>query len=246
MLTVQVESLGKSFGKKVVLENIDLDFSMPGITTILGPNASGKTTMIKSILGMVFPDKGVVRVNGMVVNGQSAYKKDISYLPQIAQFPENLKVTELIKLIEDIRGKGHRADALINLFGLRPHLNERITILSGGTKQKVNVVLAFMYDNPLLILDEPTNGLDPVALVRLKDLIRKEVEMGKVIIITTHIMELVEELSDRIIYMLEGRVHFKGTVDELKLAYGSTTVEKSIARMLEDGEMTSDEKQSLA
>lgn len=233
MLSITIEGLKKAFGKNKVLKGIDLNILEPKIITILGPNASGKTTLIKAVLGMVIPDEGKVSFDGLDVKGKWDYKKDINYLPQIAQFPENLRVHELISLIEDLRGEKGKADKLIELFELEPYLKEKVSILSGGTKQKVNVVLAFMYDNPILILDEPTNGLDPVALVRLKNLIKAEKSAGKCIIITTHIMQLVEELSDEIIYMLEGNIHFKGTVAELKSKFSDSDIESCIAQMLE-------------
>jgi len=233
MLSITIKGLKKAFGKNKVLKGIDLDIKEPKIITILGPNASGKTTLIKAVLGMVIPDEGKVLFDGQDVKGKWDYKKDINYLPQIAQFPENMRVHELISLIEDLRGEKGSADTLIELFELQPYLTERVSILSGGTKQKVNVVLAFMYNNPILILDEPTNGLDPVALVRLKNLIKAEKKAGKCIIITTHIMQLVEELSDEIIYMLEGHIHFKGTVNELKSKFDDRDIESCIAKMLE-------------
>lgn len=236
MSLIEIEGLSKSFDKKPVLQSVSLNLENSGIFTILGPNASGKTTLIKSILGMVFPDSGEVRIKGRSVKNQFEYKRQINYLPQIARFPENLRVKELLSFISDLRGESDRKDELIELFSLKTYLNERINILSGGTKQKVNVVLAFMYDNPILILDEPTNGLDPIALVRLKELIKKEREAGKCILITTHIMQLVEDLSNRIIYMLEGRIHFDGSISNLKSTYGAATVEKSIANMLESSE----------
>lgn len=233
MPLIEIERLSKSFDRKPILKEVNLNLEDSGIFTILGPNASGKTTLIKSILGMVFPDSGEIRINGKSVKNQFEYKRQINYLPQIARFPENLKVNELLNFISDLRGKSDRKDELLELFSLNNYLNERINILSGGTRQKVNVVLAFMYDNPILILDEPTNGLDPIALVRLKELIKREREAGKCILITTHIMQLVEDLSDRIIYLLEGRIHFDGSISSLKSTYGAPTVETGIAIMLE-------------
>lgn len=238
MSVIEIEGLSKTFDRKPVLKSVSLNLEDSGIFTILGPNASGKTTLIKSILGMVFPDSGEVRINGLSVKNQFEYKRQINYLPQIARFPENLKVYELLNFISDLRGKSARKDELIEMFSLNKYLKERINILSGGTKQKVNVLLAFMYDNPILILDEPTNGLDPIALVRLKELIKKEREAGKCILITTHIMQLVEDLSDRIIYMLEGHIHFDGNLSSLKSTYGASTVENCIANMLESSSKT--------
>ena len=229
---IQVSNLYKSYGPHEILRGVSLDFTEGKICTVLGPNASGKTTLIKSVLGMVIPDKGEIMVDGQNIKGTWKYKEDINYLPQIAEFPENLKVDELIAFIEKIRGSSQRKQELIDIFDLSHHLGETVSVLSGGTKQKVNLVLAFMYDNPIFILDEPTNGLDPVALVHLKELILQERDRGKCIVITTHIMQLVEELADEIVYLLEGHIHFRGNVQELLQKYDAKQVEKAIANLL--------------
>ena len=136
-------------------------------------------------------------------------------------------------MIKNLRSQPTRENELIQLFNLDKHLNKKLNNLSGGTRQKVNLVLAFMFDNPLLILDEPTAGLDPVSLVKLKNLITKEKELGKTILITTHIINIVEELADEIVFLLEGNIYFKGTVDELRNLTNQETLEHSIAKILE-------------
>src|SRR5690606_517497 len=114
---------------------------------------------------MVIKDKGDIIVDGVNIAKSAKYRNNIDYLPQIANFPGNLKVHELIKMIKDIRGNKADELPLIKRFGLEPFLNKKLSNLSGGTKQKVNLVLAFMFDSPILILDEPTSGLDPVAML---------------------------------------------------------------------------------
>ncbi len=231
---IQIKDLSKRFGKNQVLKGIDLEINKRGaVSAILGPNGSGKTTLIKTILGMVLPDEGTVRVAGEDVRGQWSYRDRISYLPQIARFPDNLRLRELFAMVKDLRKRPARDEALIRLFELEPHLDKPLSTLSGGTRQKANLVLALMYDNPLLILDEPTAGLDPVAIIRLKDLLAEEVARGKIVLITTHIMSLVEELADEVIFLLDGRIHFRGGLEELRSRYGETSVERAIARLLE-------------
>lgn len=230
---IQFENIYKAFGKLEVLKGVSASVGGGGITAILGPNGSGKTTLIKMLLGMVYPDKGEILFHGKPIRKEWQYKNDISYLPQIARFPENLTVTELINLIKDIRGGSPNEQRLIELFDLESHLGKKIKHLSGGTKQKVNIVLAMMYDNPLIVLDEPSTGLDPIALVRLKELILDERAKGKNILITTHIMSLVEDLSDEILFLLEGKIYFRGTIPQLKEFAGEDNLEKSIAHLLE-------------
>lgn len=230
---IRIHHLQKKFGKNQVLRDISLELSQPGrISAILGPNGSGKTTLIKSILGMVIPDSGEVLVDGSSIKKKWAYRSQIDYLPQIARFPENLRVSELIRMIKDIHGGEAHEEVLIRRFGLAPFLDKRLRHLSGGTKQKVNLTLALMYDSPILILDEPTSGLDPVALIQLKEIIREERSRGKLILITTHIMSFVEEMADEIIFLLDGRIHFRGSKNELKHRYAEDTIEKAIAELL--------------
>jgi Cu-processing system ATP-binding protein len=153
-------------------------------------------------------------------------------LPQIANFPSNLRVKELIKMIKDLRKNTAVDLQLIELFKLQPFLNKKLGNLSGGTKQKVNLVLTFMFDSPLIILDEPTTGLDPISLIRLKDLIQAEKKKGKTILITSHIMSFVEEVSDEIVFLLEGEIYFKGTISELKRKTKEPDFEHAIASIL--------------
>mgnify|MGYP001580092412 FL=1 len=136
-------------------------------------------------------------------------------------------------MIKDLRANNSKnEEPLIKLFKLEPFLNKKLGNLSGGTKQKVNLVLTFMFDSPLVILDEPTTGLDPISLIRLKDLITKEKEKGKTILITSHIMSFVEEVADEIVFLLEGKIYFKGTISELKSKTEQPDFEHAIASIL--------------
>ena len=231
---VSIQNLYKKFGKNVVLSGVDLTIKDGGIFAVLGPNGSGKTTLIKSILGMVIPNKGTISVLGEDIKKSSDYRYKIDYLPQIANFPSNLKVKELVTMIKDLRGKTTNDEYLISLFKLEPFLDKKLGNLSGGTKQKVNIVLAFMFDSPLIILDEPTSGLDPISLIRLKELIQTEKAKGKTILITSHIMSFVEEISDEIVFLLEGQIYFKGTISELKTKTNQPDFEHAIASILSD------------
>ena len=229
---VIIENVHKKFGKNQVLSGVDLTISDGGIFAILGPNGSGKTTLIKSILGMVIPNKGNITVLGENIKQHSDYRHKIDYLPQIANFPSNLRVKELIKMIKDLRKPTHEDERLIQLFKLEPFLDKKLGNLSGGTKQKVNLVLTFMFDSPLIILDEPTTGLDPISLIRLKGLIQAEKAKGKTILITSHIMSFVEEVSDEIVFILEGKIYFKGSISELKTKTNQQDFEHAIASIL--------------
>lgn len=229
---INIKNLTKSFGKLTVLDDLNLEIKDGGIFAVLGPNGSGKTTLIKCILRMVIPEKGDILFNGKSILKQWEYRNDLNYLPQIANFPPNLTVNELLKMVKDLRPKESSDKDLIAHFGLEPFLNKKLGHLSGGTKQKVNLVLTFMFDSDLIILDEPTTGLDPISLLRLKELIKKEKEKGKTILITTHIMSFVDEAADEIVFLLDGNIYFKGSVQQLKERTQENNLENAIAKLI--------------
>ena len=229
---IDFKNLHKKFGKLVVLNGLDLNIKEGGIFAILGPNGSGKTTLIKCLLGMVIPNEGTITYRDDSVLRKWDYRNDLNYLPQIANFPPNLTVVELIEMVKNLRPKQSNEQDLIKLFGLTDSLQKKLGNLSGGTKQKVNIVLTFMFDSNLIILDEPTNGLDPIALIHLKELILKEKAKGKTILITTHIMSFVDEMADEIVFILDGKIYFKGSVDALKKQTNNDNLEHAIANLI--------------
>tara|TARA_R110002051_G_scaffold91205_3_gene160261 strand:- start:30475 stop:31182 length:708 start_codon:yes stop_codon:yes gene_type:complete len=229
---IKIEQLHKRFGKNQVLKGVDLTFAQKGIVAVLGPNGSGKTTLIKALLGMVIPDKGKLYVDNISIKSNWKYRDQIDYLPQIANFPSNLTVKELIAMITDIRNRKVDDKRLVALFKLEPFLSKKLSTLSGGTKQKVNIVLTLMFDSPIIILDEPTTGLDPIAMIHLKAFIKEEKAKGKIILMTSHIMSFVEEMADEIVFLLEGKVYFKGDIDQLKTQTNQSNFEHAIANLL--------------
>lgn len=229
---IEIKELHKRFGKLTVLDGLNLEFKKGGIYAILGPNGSGKTTLIKCLLGMVIPNKGDITINGKSVLKKWEYRNNLNYLPQIANFPSNLTVIELIKMVKNLRPKQANEQELIDTFGLNEFIQKKLGNLSGGTKQKVNLTLAFMFDSELLILDEPTTGLDPIALIHLKEIIRKEKAKGKTILITTHIMSFVDEIADSIVFLLDGKIYFNGTGDALKKQTNIDNLEHAIASLI--------------
>ncbi len=229
---IEVNNLYKTFGKVEVLKGLDLSIKKGGIFAVLGPNGSGKTTLIKSILGMVIPNKGTIEINNKSVINKHQYRNEIDYLPQIANFPSNLTVNELLKMIKNLRSKSTIDTDLIKVFRLDPFLDKKLGNLSGGTRQKVNLVLTFMFNSELIILDEPTTGLDPISLIQLKEIIKNEKQQGKTILITSHIMSFVEEVADEIVFLLDGKIYFKGTIKELKDNTQQENLEQAIATIL--------------
>ncbi|MEE9431016.1 MAG: ABC transporter ATP-binding protein [Melioribacteraceae bacterium] len=229
---IEIKNLRKKFGKLTVLDNLELTITKGGIFAILGPNGSGKTTLIKCILGMVIPNKGEILFENKSVLKKWDYRNNLNYLPQIANFPSNLSVIELIEMVKNLRPKKAKEKDLIDLFGLKEFLNKKLGNLSGGTKQKVNLVLTFMFDSELIILDEPTAGLDPIALIRLKELIIEEKKKGKTILITSHIISFVDEIADEIVFLLDGSIYFKGSITNLKEQTNQINLENAIAHLM--------------
>ena len=231
---VKIENLHKKFGKHVVLNGLDLEIDEKGIFAVLGPNGSGKTTLIKSILGMSVPNKGEIYINANRIKNSWQYRREVDYLPQIANFPGNLTVKELIRMIKDLRQQKTRDEELLEYFKLKPYLDKKLTNLSGGTKQKVNIVLTFMFDSPLIILDEPTSGLDPISMLRLKKLLHREKDRGKTILVTSHNIDIVESVADRVVFLLEGKIYFNGSVVELKAQTQQNDFEHAIAHIISE------------
>lgn len=231
---IELKNIEKTFGKYQVLKDISLNIEPGKITAIVGPNGSGKTTIIKSILGLVKPDKGEILINNKSVIKEHLYRKDIGYMPQVASFPDNLTVTEVFNMISDLRKQSVNGNAnLINILQLESEMNKKIKTLSGGNKQKVSACIALMFDPKIIILDEPTAGLDPVASANLKKKIIEQRDAGKTIILTSHIMAEIEELSDNILFLIEGKIVFDGTLKNLVELSGQTKLENAIAAMMD-------------
>jgi Cu-processing system ATP-binding protein len=226
---IQIKDLHKRYGKNEVLKGVDLNITEGGIYAVLGPNGSGKTTLIKCVLGLVIPNRGSIEIREQPIRKQWKYREELNYLPQIANFPGNIRVRELIRMIKDLRQKPGEEGDLVALFGLESFLDKKLANLSGGTRQKVNIVLTFMFDSPVIVLDEPTSGLDPASLIALKELIKRERNAGKTFLITTHIMQFVEEVADQIVYLLEGKVYYSGTLTGLLKRTKQEDLEHAIA-----------------
>lgn len=237
---VEIINIEKSFGKLTVLKGVSVTIPKGKVIAILGPNGSGKSTLMKCILGLVLPDKGDILIAGENIRDNWKYRNNIGYLPQIARFPENLTVNELFQMIQDLRksqNSNNQAEEncsnLVSLFHIEKFLNKPLRSLSGGTRQKVNVILSLMFNPDLFIFDEPTVGLDPISCVHYKETVLKEKKNGKTILITTHILNEVEEMADEIIFLMEGKIYYKGSPFELKQQQEAETLERAIAKLLE-------------
>ncbi|MDX1372964.1 MAG: ABC transporter ATP-binding protein [Nitrososphaeraceae archaeon] len=230
---ITLENIDKKFGKNLVLNNINLNFEENKVTAVLGPNGSGKTTLIKIILGLVKPALGKVYVDDFDISNGFLYRGKLGYMPQIAKYPENLTANELLSMISDVReNKNINPNNIINAFKLNAEMEKPFKSLSGGTKQKISALIAFVFNPSILILDEPTAGLDPVSSSYFKDLINKEKQNKKTVILTSHILNDVQELADDIVFILEGKIKYKGSVESLLKDQNEKKLERAIADLM--------------
>ncbi len=231
---ISISNLSKRFGKLQVLKSMELNFERGVSYAMMGPNGSGKTTLIKCILGLVVPDEGRILVNDTDIKGSWAYRSDIGYMPQIGRYPDHMRIGQLFDMIQNIRKDKTDFDMdLVKRFQLDHMLDKTMRTLSGGTRQKVSAALAFMFDPGIYILDEPTAGLDPLAAEALKEKIAEERERGKLIIITSHILSDLDELTSHAIYLFEGNIFYNNNIDELKKETGEEKFSSAIARLME-------------
>jgi len=238
---ISVAGLVKSYGANEVLRGIDLDVASGRVTAIVGPNGTGKTTLVKAILGLVRADAGTITVGGRRVSEDCSYRADIGYMPQIAHFPQNLTGAELLAMLRDLRNVKAPPDRavldeeLVEHFQLAPHLGKPVRTLSGGTRQKLNAVMAFLFSPSLLILDEPTAGLDPAASGVFKDKILAERAAGRTFILSSHFMNELEELADDVVFLLEGKVQYSGAVEELMRSTRQANLGRAISYLMMKG-----------
>ena len=229
---IEAHELCKRFGTIDVLRGLDLRIARGRVTAIVGPNGAGKTTFIKSVLGLTRPDSGMLTFDGVQIGDDDVYRARIGYMPQIARFPDHMTGLQLLALLRDLRGSATVNETLAEALGLRGDLKKKLRVLSGGTRQKVNAVAAFLFSPELYVLDEPTAGLDPIASGVLKARIQLEREHGATVLLTSHIMSDVDELADDIIYLVDGRVQYDGALPDLKDEMGQSSLERAIAAMM--------------
>lgn len=234
---ITLSSVSKNFGRNQVLKNIDLTIGEGRVISMLGPNGSGKSTLIKCILNLVRPASGEITIRGLSSRDEAS-RAMISYMPQVARFAENISANRLITLIADLRQVHPDPAALIGYFDLGGHMEKPLGDLSGGTRQKVSAVLAFLFDSPIIILDEPTVGLDPVSRVNFKKLVLEEKARGKTIFFTSHIMSDVEEVADELAFLLDGSIVFQGRPGLLMEDTGEPNLEKAIASFIKSKTQT--------
>jgi Cu-processing system ATP-binding protein len=228
---IRIEHICKKYRKIQALDDINLFFTRGQAVSLIGPNGSGKTTLIKCILGLVLPDHGRIFVHTQPIESSPAYRNQIGYMPQIGRYPDQMKVGQLFKLLKDLR---HSDPAKLDYelyeeFNLSSLFESRMHTLSGGTRQKVSAALAFLFNPEILILDEPTAGLDPLSSELLKKKIIAEKEKHKLVLITSHILSDLEDLSTHVVYLQEGKLIFYKDLPTLQLETREQKLSRAIA-----------------
>jgi Cu-processing system ATP-binding protein len=227
-------NVNKSFGRLKALDNVSLTCNKGQSISLIGPNGSGKTTFIKCLLGMVVPDNGFITFNNKNIAHDWAYRAHIGYMPQTGRFPDNMRIAQVFDMMKDIRKDSATGldEDLISAFGLDKILHKRMRTLSGGTRQRVGASLAFLFNPDVLILDEPTAGLDPVSSEILKEKIISQKQKGKLILITSHILSDLEDITTEVIYLQEGKLKFHKSLQQLKEDTGEEKLTRAIAQVM--------------
>ena len=224
--SITIRDLYKNYGEVRALDGINIEIPGGQIFGILGPNGSGKTTMLKIISSIMEPTTGLVSVNGINVMGDPMKVKSIiGYVPETPNLYESLTPIEFLGFVGSIRKIDHeilteRIYRFAKAFEIEDNLNNFIGSLSFGTKQKVAIISAFLHDPEIIILDEGMNGLDPRSAKILKNLLLEYVSSGRTVLFSTHVLEVAESVCHRMAIIYKGRIMDVGTLKELRESAG--------------------------
>ncbi len=233
---ITARNLTKSYGRLRALDSVDVVMERGHSVLLIGPNGSGKTTFIKCLLGLVIPDEGWLTLDGADLLSEPALRRRIGYMPQIGRFPDHLKVGQILDMMREIRrGTYERTDEeLIEAFEIAKIAHKPARTLSGGMRQKLSACLAFLFDPDVVILDEPTAGLDPVAAEILKEKVRAMRERNKLILVTSHILSDLDEITSDVMHLIEGKLQFFRPISDLMEEHGETKLSRVVARIMRE------------
>ncbi len=230
-MSLEIINLTKKFSEQTALNNVNITIGKNEIIGLLGPNGAGKSTLMKSVVGSLKIDEGQILYNGKdIVGNEIESKKNIGFLPENNPLYLEMYVKEYLNFVANLHKiSSSRVDEVIELVGITPEKSKKISQLSKGYKQRVGLAQAILHSPDLLILDEPTNGLDPNQIIEIRNVI-KEIGKEKTVILSTHIMQEVEALCSRVILIHKGNIlmdspidEFKGKFESLEEAFASYT-----------------------
>jgi ABC-2 type transport system ATP-binding protein len=234
---VSIQNLQKKYGQKQVLHGIDMEITSGQIIGYIGPNGAGKSTTVKILCGLISEFQGTVSIFGMDLRTRTTdIKKKVGYIPENASLYESLTPLEFMEFIGEMRGMTsdqtrHKAEALMNIFEMKPNLNQRISTFSKGMRQKVLICSALLHNPELIFMDEPLSGLDANSVIMVKEMLTHLAREGKTIFYSSHIMDVVEKISDRIVLIDQGKVIADGPFDELNKMENDENLEKLFTRL---------------
>jgi len=220
---IQIDRLVKKYDKFKAVDDISLTIRQGEVYAFLGPNGSGKTTTMKSIVGLVVPTSGRVRVHGMDVHSSpKEARRFMSYLPQRVIFPENVTAREIVRLYARLRNLSKdQADNALSFAQFNGFSDKFVGEFSGGMVQRLGLAVVSLPDTPLLLLDEPTASLDPVGVKRFRDFVLDQKAKGKTIVFSTHLLSEVEQLADRVGIFVGGKLVAEETIDTVRSSFNS-------------------------
>lgn len=230
---ITLRDVHKRFGALHVLRGVALALSPGRVTAVVGPNAAGKSTLIKCVLGLTRPDQGTITLaDGRDVRLPDA-RAAIGYMPQSPSFPDNLTGHEVLQMLDALRPDITPDRTLVEHFALAEQLDKPVRTLSGGTRQKLSAVIAFRYRPQVLVLDEPTAGLDPLASSVFKSAVVAARDAGVTILLTTHVVAELAVLADDIAFLLDGSIRFAGPVSTLLHDTATTSLDDALTRLMQ-------------
>ncbi|MEI6062328.1 MAG: ABC transporter ATP-binding protein [Bacteroidota bacterium] len=234
---ISMRNLYKNYGSKQVLNNITIDIFPGQVIGYIGPNGAGKSTTVKILCGLISDFTGQVFVKGIDIRQNPvAVKSVIGYVPELAELYDVLTPREFLSLVGALYNFSHtvireRGEGMLDAFGLAGNMDQRMDTFSKGMKQKVLITSGLLHNPDILVLDEPLSGLDANSVIIVKELISKLAGNGKTIFYCSHMMDIVEKVSDRIILINEGSVVADGSFNELKQKQGDGSLEQIFARL---------------
>lgn len=235
---LQVNSLSKAFGKFQALKSVSLQIPIGSSYALLGPNGSGKTTLLKALVGSIHFDSGSININGHSNVQDHVYKQQMTYMPQYPGFLPHLTAKESIELLVHLRGvPAVLQERLVSELGVSRFWKKPFRELSGGMKQKINILQCFMFDSKTIFLDEPTSSLDPQMAGYVKNLIREMKANGKTILFTSHIMSEVEEIADQMALLSNGEVLVETSPQNFISEKGAPNLEKAMMQYWSENDL---------
>ena len=230
---IRVHDVVKSFGALPVLRGVNLVLAPGRVTAIVGPNAAGKSTLIRCILGLVRQTSGTLTLADGRDARLPASRASLGYMPQQPSFPDNLTGHEVLAMLDALRPNVVPDSTLLERFQIAEQLHKPVRTLSGGTRQKLSAVIAFRYRPSLLILDEPTAGLDPLAASVFKSAIVAARDAGATILLTTHVVAELAALADDIAFLMDGVIPFAGPVAELLRETEAASLDEALVTLMQ-------------